>query len=130
MSVIPLNDATRRPARMPVVTLGIILVNFIVFFLELAGGDAFVMKWSEIPAHITAGQDYITILTSMFMHGGWSHIIGNMIFLGFALVPYVVGGALMLGGSLMGLYWVAAAVIVSFIKAIGDAWVLLVEINR
>ena len=56
--------------------------------------------------------------------------IGNMIFLGFALVPYVVGGALMLGGSLVGLYWVAAAVIVSFIKAIGDAWVLLVEINR
>ena len=48
--------------------------------------------------------------------------IGNMIFLGFALVPYVVGGALMLGGSLMGLYWVAAAVIVSFIKAIGEAW--------
>ena len=53
-----------------------------------------------------------------------------MVFLAFALVPYIVGGALMLGGSLVGLYWVAAAVIISFIKAIGDAWVLLVEINR
>src|SRR5690242_3371781 len=81
MSVIPLGDASRRPVRMPVVTMGIIVVNFIVFGLELIGGDAFVMKWSVIPAHITAGQDYITILTGMFMHGGWSHILGNMVFL-------------------------------------------------
>lgn len=105
MSVIPLADATRRPVRMPVVTMGIIAVNFAVFFLELMGGDAFVLKWSTIPAHITAGHDYITILTGMFMHGGWSHILGNMIFLwafgpeiedtmgrGRYLVFYLVGG--------------------------------------
>jgi len=81
MSVIPLADATRRPVRMPVVTMSIIAANFAVFLLELMGGDAFVMKWATIPAHITAGQDYITILTGMFMHGGWSHILGNMVFL-------------------------------------------------
>jgi len=105
MSVIPLADATRRPVRMPVVTMGIIVVNFLVFFLEIVGGDAFVMKWATIPAHITAGQDYITILTGMFMHGGWSHILGNMIFLwafgpeiedtmgrGRYLVFYLIGG--------------------------------------
>jgi membrane associated rhomboid family serine protease len=79
-TVIPLTDATRRPVRVPVVTISIIVVNFIVWFLELAGGDAFVMKWSAIPAHITAGHDYITVLTAMFMHGSWSHIIGNMVF--------------------------------------------------
>jgi membrane associated rhomboid family serine protease len=33
-----------------------------------------------VPAHITAGHDYITILTAMFMHASWSHIIGNMVF--------------------------------------------------
>ena len=54
----------------------------------------------------------------------------NMVFLGFALLPYVIGGALLIGGSVDGLYWVAAAVIISFVKAISDAWVLLVEINR
>ena len=79
-TVIPLSDATRRPVRVPVVTIGIIVVNFIVFFLELQGGDAFVMKWSAIPAHITAGHDWITVLTAMFMHGSWSHILGNMVF--------------------------------------------------
>jgi len=39
------------------------------------------LRWSVIPAHITSGQDWITILTAMFMHGSWSHIIGNMVFL-------------------------------------------------
>jgi membrane associated rhomboid family serine protease len=66
---------------MPFVTGTIILVNVVVFFLELTGGDAFVMQWSAIPAQITSGHAWITILTAMFMHASWSHIIGNMIFL-------------------------------------------------
>jgi membrane associated rhomboid family serine protease len=79
--LIPLSDASRRPVRMPFVTGTIILVNVVVFFLELTGGDAFVMQWSAIPAQITSGHAWITILTAMFMHASWSHIIGNMIFL-------------------------------------------------
>ena len=79
--LIPLTDASRRPAHFPVVTLGLILTNFSVFFLELRGGDAFVLQWSAIPANIIAGHHWITILTAMFMHGSWSHILGNMIFL-------------------------------------------------
>ena len=79
--LIPLTDASRRPARMPIVTGGIIAINFVVFLLELQGGDAFVNRWAVVPAHIIAGQGWITILTAMFMHGGWLHIIGNMIFL-------------------------------------------------
>jgi membrane associated rhomboid family serine protease len=79
--LIPLTDASRRPAHFPVVTLGLILTNFFVFFLELRGGDAFVLQWSAIPANIIAGHHWITILTAMFMHGSWSHILGNMVFL-------------------------------------------------
>jgi membrane associated rhomboid family serine protease len=81
MSVIPLTDATRRPGRFPTVTALIILVNALVFALELVGGDAFVTRWSLVPAEITAGHHWITILTAMFMHGSWSHILGNMVFL-------------------------------------------------
>jgi membrane associated rhomboid family serine protease len=77
---IPLRDITRRPAHRPVITVLIIVVNSLVFLLELAGGDAFVQRWSLIPADIAAGQHWITILTAMFMHGGWMHIIGNMVF--------------------------------------------------
>jgi membrane associated rhomboid family serine protease len=79
--LIPLTDASRRPIHFPLVTVGIILVNFLAWALELAGGDAFVLKWSAIPAQITSGHHWITILTAMFMHGSWSHILGNMIFL-------------------------------------------------
>jgi membrane associated rhomboid family serine protease len=79
--MIPLSDASRRPASFPVVTTAIIVVNAFVFVLELMGGDAFVMQWSEIPASIVAGHHWITILTAMFMHAGWMHIIGNMVFL-------------------------------------------------
>jgi membrane associated rhomboid family serine protease len=65
----------------PIVTTSIILTNFFVFALELKDGDAFVLQWSAIPANIVAGHHWITILTAMFMHGSWSHILGNMVFL-------------------------------------------------
>ena len=79
--LIPLSDASRRPVRLPVVTAFIIAVNVFVFLLELMRGDAFVMQWSAIPAQIVSGHHWITVFTAMFMHGSWSHIIGNMIFL-------------------------------------------------
>lgn len=78
---IPLRDISRRPAHRPVVTILIIAVNSFVFILELLGGTAFIEQWSVIPANIVAGERWITILTAMFMHGGWMHIIGNMVFL-------------------------------------------------
>ena len=45
------------------------------------GGDAFVKQWSVIPADIVAGRHWVTIVTAMFMHAGWMHIVGNMVFL-------------------------------------------------
>ena len=103
--MIPLSDSSRRPLHVPVMTVLIILANAGVFLLELQGGDAFVNRWSAVPAHITAGRNWITVLTSMFMHAGWIHILGNMVFfwafgpqiedlmgpLGF-LVFYLLGG--------------------------------------
>jgi membrane associated rhomboid family serine protease len=56
-------------------------VNALVFLQELAGGNRFVRTWSAIPVRITHGHHAITLLTSMFLHASWMHIIGNMIFL-------------------------------------------------
>jgi membrane associated rhomboid family serine protease len=86
--LIPLGDASRRPAHIPVVTGFIIAVNVCVFVVELMRGDAFVMQWSVVPAQIVSGHHWITILTAMFLHGSWSHIIGNMIFL-WAFAPEI-----------------------------------------
>lgn len=79
--LVPLTDASRRPAHFPIVTVCIILTNLLAFVLELRGGEAFVLQWSAIPSQITSGHHWITILTAMFLHGGWSHILGNMVFL-------------------------------------------------
>jgi len=79
--VIPLSDASRRRLHFPAVTVSIIGLNFIVFFIELTGGDAFINRWSLVPAVIVAGHGWLTILTAMFLHAGWEHILGNMLFL-------------------------------------------------
>jgi membrane associated rhomboid family serine protease len=71
--MIPLRDASREPKRYPVATSSLIVVNVLVFLLELAGGEAFVQQWAVIPADIAAGRHWITILTAMFMHAGWMH---------------------------------------------------------
>jgi|SRR6516162_2420327 membrane associated rhomboid family serine protease len=78
---IPLSDASRRPTNFPIVTLSIVIINLVVFVLELANGDAFVSRWAMVPANVSSGRDLVTVLTAMFMHASWSHIIGNMIFL-------------------------------------------------
>jgi len=81
MTMIPLTDTSRRPLRYPAMTTAIILINALVFLLELMGGESFVRQWSVIPADLVAGKGWVTIFSAMFMHGGWMHIIGNMIFL-------------------------------------------------
>jgi membrane associated rhomboid family serine protease len=78
--MIPLGDADRRPLRFPLTTALIIGANALVFLLELVGGDAFVNRWALVPVDIVAGRNWITILTAMFMHAGWMHILGNMLF--------------------------------------------------
>jgi membrane associated rhomboid family serine protease len=80
-TLIPLSDASRRPTHFPIATMSIIAVNAFVFVRELIGGDAFVLKWAAVPAQITAGHRWITVFTSMFLHGSWLHILGNMVFL-------------------------------------------------
>lgn len=79
--LVPLTDASRRPVHFPIVTVCIILTNLFAFVLELRGGEGFVLQWSAIPSQITSGHHWITILTAMFLHGSWSHILGNMVFL-------------------------------------------------
>ncbi len=78
--MIPLGDVTRKSRRFPIVTILIIAANFVVFVMELQNGDAFIQRWSLVPAHVVAGRDLITVLTAMFMHASWIHILGNMLF--------------------------------------------------
>jgi membrane associated rhomboid family serine protease len=79
--MLPLGDASRRPVHVPVVTGALIAINALIFILELSNGEPFILQWALVPADIMAGGHWITILTAMFLHGGWEHIVGNMVFL-------------------------------------------------
>ncbi len=75
------DDSTRRT--FPLITLLLILVNALFFVTELALGETFIVQWSFVPQRFLANPlaDFPTLFTSMFMHAGWLHIAGNMLYL-------------------------------------------------
>jgi membrane associated rhomboid family serine protease len=78
--MIPLRDVI--PSRtVPVITVALIVVNALVFLLELSLGERalerFVFTWGLVPAAFA----WPAVLTSMFLHGGWAHFLGNMLYL-------------------------------------------------
>lgn len=77
----PLGSVSRRITAIPFITVLVILACAGVFYLELQQGEPFINRWSAVPREIMAGREYETLLTSAFLHGGWMHIIGNMVFL-------------------------------------------------
>lgn len=79
----PIGDDDSAQRTTPVVTYALIALNVLVFFLELNGGEPFIERWSVVPRRLTQdpGGDFITVFTSMFMHGGWLHLAGNMLYL-------------------------------------------------
>jgi len=97
----PIGDDNTMRRRTPVVTWTLIALNVMVFFYQMSHPD-FTYGYSVVPREITTGRDlvgaipvgrsavdlfqgpkpiYLTIFWAMFMHGGWSHIGGNMLYL-------------------------------------------------
>jgi membrane associated rhomboid family serine protease len=83
--VIPIGDENQGQRLTPVVNYTLIALNVLVFLYELALSDPsltrFIDRWGAIPVQIAGGHDLYALVTSMFLHGGWLHIGGNMLFL-------------------------------------------------
>jgi membrane associated rhomboid family serine protease len=104
--VIPIGDEPSGVRTPPYVVYGLIVINVLVWLLQLQIGEAFTNGWSIVPYEITHGEDltgtrtveaggeafpvrlyrgptpiYLTLLSAMFMHGSWLHILGNMLYL-------------------------------------------------
>ncbi|HLO15915.1 MAG TPA: rhomboid family intramembrane serine protease [Anaerolineales bacterium] len=81
--MIPIGDDDSARRLTPVVTYTLIALNVVVFLLELNSGDAFIERWAFVPSRFLANPagDFATIFTSMFMHAGWVHLLGNMLYL-------------------------------------------------
>jgi membrane associated rhomboid family serine protease len=81
--MLPIGDDDSDRRIVPLVTYALIALNILFFFVELGGGDAFIQKWAFVPSRFLAnpGADFLTLFTSMFMHAGWLHLGGNMLYL-------------------------------------------------
>jgi membrane associated rhomboid family serine protease len=79
--IFPERDESRALSRFPTALVLIITANIIVFLIELAAGDSFILRWSMKPAEIVRGEHLETLFTSMFMHANFLHIFGNMLYL-------------------------------------------------
>jgi membrane associated rhomboid family serine protease len=109
--VFPISDDNSDRTTTPYVNYVLIALNVLVFalFQGFGNNEKFTYAWSTVPVEITTGRDvdkpvvvrdpvsgevagqidlqptpgsvYLTLLTSMFMHGGWAHLLGNMLYL-------------------------------------------------
>jgi len=93
--MIPIGDDDSGRRLTPFVTYALIALNVLVFLLELGQGSEaqlqnFFEKWSVVPREYAEQTDlppgiplpfWFTLFSSMFMHGGWMHLIGNMLYL-------------------------------------------------
>lgn len=81
--MLPIADADSKRNYSPWVTIVLIAVNVIVFLIELSQGEAFIERWAFVPNRFLEAPiaNIPTLFTSMFMHGGWMHLIGNMLYL-------------------------------------------------
>ncbi len=84
--MLPIRD--HNPSgRTPFVTYGLMAANILIFlsymglFSDDSAINAFYIEWALIPARVSAGEGYYTLISSMFLHGGWMHLAGNMLFL-------------------------------------------------
>ena len=79
----PIGDDDSARRTVPVVTYALIALNVLFFFVEMSGGEAFIGTWAFVPRRFLANPagDFPTLFTSMFMHAGWLHLGGNMLYL-------------------------------------------------
>ena len=79
----PVGDDNSDRKTFPLVTYALIALNALFFLVELSGGGDFVMQWAFVPRRFMAGPfaDAPTLFSSMFMHAGWVHLGGNMLYL-------------------------------------------------
>jgi membrane associated rhomboid family serine protease len=79
----PFGDDNSSRRTLPVVTYALIALNVLVFSIELNQGAPFIRQWAVVPRQLVANPsaEIPTIFTSMFMHAGWMHLLGNMLFL-------------------------------------------------
>ena len=77
----PIGDDQVKGGHFPLLSYSFIGLNILIFIFQLQFSGQLVCEYGAIPREILSRQDLVTLVTSMFLHGGWMHLIGNMLFL-------------------------------------------------
>jgi membrane associated rhomboid family serine protease len=81
----PIGDAQVQRGHRPIFSYLFVAINVLIFLYQFSmpviQQEVFLLKYGAIPQALFNGKDYHTLITSMFLHGGWMHLIGNMLFL-------------------------------------------------
>jgi membrane associated rhomboid family serine protease len=81
----PIGDVNLKRGSKPMLAYALIAINVAVFLYQFSlgpqAGQQFIFQYGSIPVEITHGRDLYTLITCTFLHGGWMHLIGNMLFL-------------------------------------------------
>lgn len=116
----PLRDHTPSGI-FPLVTYALLAINVLVFLSYFPSADEydlmeFFSVYAFIPHSLSLGQDYYTLLTSMFLHGSWMHLAGNMLFL------YIFGDNIeaYLGKIKFVLFYIGGGLAAAFLQYFGD----------
>ena len=97
----PIGDDNSSERSRAFINYLLIAANVLIFFYEISQPDVrqFLMRWGEVPRYVAHGERLATLITSMFLHSGWMHLIGNMVFLyvfgdnvedAFGHIPYLI----------------------------------------
>jgi len=107
--------------RVPLVTLALIAVNaavFLAYWLGLAPAavDRLLFDWGLVPGRLMQTGDWVTVISSMFLHGGWMHLLGNMLFL------WIFGDNLeeLMGGARFLLFYLASGIAAAALQVAAD----------
>ncbi len=79
--IFPIGDTQVQGGYKPIISYSLIAVNIYIFYIQFTTPGNLICEYSVIPTDIMAGKSLHTLFTSMFMHGSWMHLIGNMLFL-------------------------------------------------
>ncbi len=81
--VFPIGTEASERGATPITTYALIIANVLVFLAELSQGEGFVRHWAFVPRQFFADPigRFPTLITAMFLHGGWLHLLGNMAYL-------------------------------------------------
>ncbi len=79
--IFPIGDTNVKGGYKPLFSYSLIVINVLIFLLQLSVPGNLVCEFATIPNDIVGGRHLFTLFTSMFMHGGWMHLIGNMMFI-------------------------------------------------